>query len=99
MKTGIINALQIIANQINKEIADYNEANDILHPLIWAGVNEDEEHAFFEVTHFRTHSASEESDLYNAINNIGRTLSAAGFADTLQSSGDNSFTASFPYIQ
>jgi hypothetical protein len=99
MKTEITNALQIIANQINKEIAEYNERNDILHPLIWAGVNEDEEHVFFEITHFRTHSASEESALYNAINNIGRTLSAAGFADTLQSSSDNSFTASFSIIQ
>lgn len=88
-------AMKTIAQGINQAIAAYNDQNDILHPIISVYVHQDEENAFFEVHHFRTHTAQEEADLYNAIDNIGRTLAAAGFPDTLQSSGDNSFTASF----
>lgn len=88
-------ALVYIAQGINQAITEYNEQHDILNPIISAYVHQDEENAFFEVHHFRTHSAQEESDLYNAIDNIGKTLTTAGIPENLQHSGNDSFTASF----
>jgi hypothetical protein len=88
-------ALQTIAAGINQAITEYNNQNDILHPILSVYVHQDEEHVFFEVHHFRTHTAQEESDLYNAIDNIGRTLATAGIPENLQHSGNDSFTASF----
>jgi hypothetical protein len=89
-------ALVIAANQINKEIAEYNESNDILHPIKSVHVSiDDEGDACFEVEYFRAHSASEESDLYNAIGNIGNTLTIAGMQDRLQHGGNDSFSACY----
>jgi hypothetical protein len=89
-------ALVIVASQINKEIAEYNETNDILHPIKSAHVSlDDEGDVCFEVEHFRTHSASEESDLYNAIGKIGNKLTIAGMVDNLQHSGNDSFSACY----
>lgn len=92
-------ALKTIAAGINQSIQEYNQENDILHPIISTEVHQDEEHVFFEVHHFRTHSAQEESDLYNAIDNIGRTLTTAGITENLQHSGNNSFTTAYTIIK
>lgn len=92
-------ALQTIAQGINQAITEYNEQNDILNQIISAFVHEDEENVFLEITHFRTHSAAEEAELYSAIDAIGRTLRTAGFSEDLRSSGDNSFVTSYTIIK
>ena len=95
MTTEQYTALKTIAAGINQAIQKYNDEHPILHQLIWAGIGGDEELIYFEIKHFRTHSATEEAELYSAIDAIGQTLRAAGFSEDLRSSGDNSFVTAY----
>lgn len=99
MTTEQYSELKIIANGINQAIQKYNDENPILHQLIWAGIGGDDEIIYFEIKHFRTHSAAEESELYRAIDSIGQTLRLAGFSEDLRSSGDNSFVTAYTIIK
>lgn len=95
--------LEKIAAEINAEIAAYNEANDDVHQVIevnaYSNEDEDGHNVYFDIATFRTHSATEEALRYNAINEIGKKLVAAGVPDSIVHSGDSSdgitFTASY----
>lgn len=82
--------LKKIANEINAEIAAYNDDNDIVHQVIrvTASINEDENTAFLDITTFRTHSAAAETLAHNAIADLGKKLIGAGIPDTIEHSGD-----------
>jgi len=86
--------LQYLANRINVEISAYNDNNDIVHQLISVNAyetkdnEEHEHHAYFDITAYRTHSASEETLIHKAIEKIGKMLVTAGIPDAIRHTGD-----------
>ena len=83
--------LQNIAEKINSEIKAYNETHDIVHQVISVSVSQDDDfidhYAYFDIETFKTHSADEESLVYDAL-----------ITDVIKSSGDGSFTAVYKLI-
>jgi adenylate cyclase class IV len=84
--------LQYLANRINAEISAYNDENDIVHQLINVSAYEtkdnEEHHAYFDITAYRTHSSSEETLTHKAIEKIGKMLVTVGIPDAIRHTGD-----------
>jgi hypothetical protein len=84
--------LRWLANRINVEISAYNDDNDIVHQLInvsaYETKDDEEHHAYFDITAYRTHSAAEEALIHKAIEKIGKMLVTTGIPDAIRHTGD-----------